>query len=71
MPQPPHRAYLAAFGTVAIWTGFILISRLGGKSVLTGWDILALRLGTASVLLCCRSPVGCRPALGATGGCGV
>ena len=46
-----HRAYLAAFGTVAIWTGFILISRLGGKSILTGWDILALRLGTTSVLL--------------------
>lgn len=48
--QQQH-AYLAAFGTVAIWTGFILISRLGGKSVLTGLDILALRLGTASLLL--------------------
>lgn len=47
-----HRAgYLAAIGTVAIWTGFILISRLGGKSALTGFDILALRLGTAALLL--------------------
>ena len=47
-----HRTgYLAAAGTVAIWTGFILISRLGGKSGLTPYDILALRLGTASLLL--------------------
>ena len=43
--------YLAAAGTVAIWSGFILISRLGGKSALTPWDILALRLGTAALLL--------------------
>ena len=43
--------YLAAAGTVAIWTGFILISRLGGKSALTGHDILALRLGVAALLL--------------------
>ncbi|MCC4118041.1 DMT family transporter [Aromatoleum toluclasticum] len=43
--------YLSAAGTVAIWTGFILISRLGGKSALTGHDILALRLGVAAFLL--------------------
>lgn len=43
--------YAAALGTVAIWTGFILLSRLGGKSALTGYDVLALRLGTASLLL--------------------
>lgn len=43
--------YAAAAGTVAIWTGFILLSRLGGKSALTGYDVLALRLGTASLLL--------------------
>ncbi|MCK9988201.1 MAG: hypothetical protein AzoDbin1_04673 [Azoarcus sp.] len=43
--------YLAAAGTVAIWTGFILVSRLGGKSALTGHDILALRLGVAAFLL--------------------
>ena len=42
---------LAALGTVAIWTGFILVSRLGGKSALTAYDILALRLGTAALLL--------------------
>lgn len=43
--------YLAAAGTVAIWSGFILLSRLGGKTALTPYDILALRLGTAALLL--------------------
>jgi drug/metabolite transporter (DMT)-like permease len=43
--------YIAALATVAIWAGFILISRLGGRSALTGWDIVALRLGTASLFL--------------------
>ena len=45
------QGYLAGLGTVAIWAGFILISRLGGKSALTGWDIAALRLGVGSALL--------------------
>lgn len=53
--SPPHpsvfQGYLAALGTVFIWAGFILISRLGGKTALTGWDIVALRLGTASLFL--------------------
>jgi drug/metabolite transporter (DMT)-like permease len=43
--------YLAAAGTVAIWSGFILISRLAGRSPLTPYDVLALRLGTAALLL--------------------
>ena len=43
--------YLAAAGTVAIWSGFILVSRLGGKTALTPYDVLALRLGTAALLL--------------------
>ncbi|MBT9610863.1 MAG: DMT family transporter [Aquabacterium sp.] len=51
--QPRNVAigYAAALGTVAIWAGFILIARLGGKSALTGWDIVALRLGTAAIIL--------------------
>lgn len=50
---PRHMAigYAAALGTVAIWAGFILIARLGGKTALTGWDIVALRLGTAALIL--------------------
>lgn len=45
------QGYIAAMATVVIWAGFILISRLGGKTALTGWDIVALRLGTASLFL--------------------
>lgn len=50
-PPSQFQGYLAGVGTVLIWAGFILISRLGGRSALTGWDIVALRLGTASLLL--------------------
>jgi len=45
------KGYLAAGATLIIWTSFVLISRLGGKSVLTPYDILALRLVTASLIL--------------------
>lgn len=50
-PRRTAIGYAAALGTVAIWAGFILIARLGGKSALTGWDIVALRLGTAALIL--------------------
>ena len=43
--------YLAASATLMMWSGFSLISRLGGKSVLTPYDIFALRLITASAIL--------------------
>jgi drug/metabolite transporter (DMT)-like permease len=45
------QGYLAALATVVIWAGFILLSRLGGKTGLTSWDIIALRLGTGSLIL--------------------
>jgi drug/metabolite transporter (DMT)-like permease len=41
---------VAAFFTICIWTGFILVSRHGGKSVLTGWDVTALRFGVGSLI---------------------
>jgi len=50
-PSGAFEGYLAAFGTVIIWAAFLVISRLGGKTALTGWDIAALRLGVGSVLL--------------------
>lgn len=54
-PEVPPRqlaiGYASALATVVIWAGFILLARLGGKSGLTGWDIVALRLGTAAVIL--------------------
>lgn len=43
--------YLCAAGTVVIWAGFILVSRLGGRTPLTAYDILALRLGMACLVL--------------------
>jgi drug/metabolite transporter (DMT)-like permease len=43
--------YLAAAATLVMWCGFSLVSRFGGKSVLTAYDIFALRLVTASLLL--------------------
>jgi len=41
---------VAAFFAICIWTGFILVSRHGGKSVLTGWDVTALRFGVGSLI---------------------
>jgi len=45
------RGYLAATATLVMWSGFSLMSRLGGKSILTPYDIFALRLITASLVL--------------------
>ena len=53
-----RRGYFYAALTVAVWSGFILVSRLGGKSPLTGWDVTALRFGTAA--LGRKSPDGSR-----------
>lgn len=43
--------YLAAAGTLIVWTAFVLVSRLGGKSALTPFDVLALRLIVAGLVL--------------------
>lgn len=45
------KGYLAAGATLCIWTGFVLVSRFGGKSALTPYDVFALRLITASLIL--------------------
>jgi drug/metabolite transporter (DMT)-like permease len=47
----PIHGYLAALTTALVWAGFIILGRLGGKTGLTGWDIVALRLGVASLVL--------------------
>jgi len=41
---------IAAFFTICIWTGFILVSRHGGKGILTGWDVTALRFGVGALV---------------------
>lgn len=48
-----HHGYLYLFACLLLWSGFMLMARLGGKTPLTAYDLLALRLGTASVVLLC------------------
>jgi len=43
--------YFFAAITLLIWSGFVVVSRFGGKGVLTPFDIAALRIGTAAVVL--------------------
>ncbi len=46
-----RKAYLQVALTILIWSGFIMVSRLAGRSVLSFWDVTALRFGTATCLL--------------------
>lgn len=43
--------YLFAAITLLIWSGFVIVSRIGGESVLTPFDTAALRIGTAALVL--------------------
>ncbi|HSW15384.1 MAG TPA: DMT family transporter [Solimonas sp.] len=49
--SPHRRGYLYAGLTVAIWTGFVLVSRMAGKGTLNAFDVTALRFGVAGLLL--------------------
>ena len=46
-----RKGYLFALGAVFIWTGFIVVSRLGGISQLLPNDVIAIRYVTCSLLL--------------------
>lgn len=46
-----RRGHLYAALTVAIWTGFVLVSRMAGKGQLNAFDVTALRFGIAAALL--------------------
>jgi len=50
--QPPRLwlGYLSALGVVAIWSSFIVISRLGLTSGLTAYDVTALRFIVGAVI---------------------
>lgn len=37
--------------TILIWAGFVVVSRIAGKSALTAFDVTALRIGTAALVL--------------------
>jgi drug/metabolite transporter (DMT)-like permease len=45
------RGALYGLGAVTIWSGWIVVARLGLRTSLTPWDIAALRFGVAGVLL--------------------
>jgi drug/metabolite transporter (DMT)-like permease len=45
------RGALYGLAAVCIWSGWIVVARLGLKSSLTPWDIAALRFGVAGLLL--------------------
>ncbi len=51
MDTPPIKGYLFASLVVAIWSGFIVVSRAGGRSPLTAWDVVAIRYAAAVVFL--------------------
>jgi drug/metabolite transporter (DMT)-like permease len=45
------KGYLCAIVAVLIWSGFILVSRMGGVSPLTAYDIIAIRYVSCSVFV--------------------
>lgn len=49
----PHRrrGYVYAAIAVLIWSGFVIISRMGGVSDLSTYDIIALRYGTTAIII--------------------
>lgn len=42
--------YIMAFVVVCIWSGFIVVSRYGATNELTGYDLIALRYGVATLV---------------------
>jgi drug/metabolite transporter (DMT)-like permease len=50
-PRSAEAGYLLAAVTILIWAGFVVVSRVAGKSTLTPFDVTALRIGTAAVVL--------------------
>jgi len=50
-PSPFNKGYVFAALTVTIWCGFILVSRLGGITTLTSFDVVALRFTPAAFIL--------------------
>jgi drug/metabolite transporter (DMT)-like permease len=50
-PAEYLRGALYGLAAVSIWSGWIVVARLGLKSSLTPWDIAALRFGVAGLLL--------------------
>lgn len=49
--HPLRAGYITACIVVCIWTGFVIVSRMGGISSLTSYDVIALRYMVAATLL--------------------
>jgi len=49
MQQTQRQGYLAALAAVIIWSGFILVSRMGGISELLSYDVIAIRYITCAL----------------------
>ncbi len=49
-PESTRAGLIAVIFTICIWTGFILVTRYGGKGILTGWDVAALRFGVGALV---------------------
>jgi len=45
------RGALYGLAAVCIWAGFIVVSRLGGRTSLTPWYVAAIRFAVAGLLL--------------------
>lgn len=48
-PESLRSGYKNALGVVLIWSSFIVVSRMGGKSELTPYDMIALRYAVAGL----------------------
>ena len=51
MQQSQRQGYLAALAAVIIWSGFILVSRIGGISQLLSYDVIAIRYITCALVV--------------------
>lgn len=45
-----RRGYIAAAIVVSIWTGFVIVSRMGTKTALTSYDVIALRYAVSALV---------------------
>jgi drug/metabolite transporter (DMT)-like permease len=55
-PNAPHstsrtKGFIAAGAVVICWSGFNIVSRMGGRSTLTPFDLAALRFGISALIL--------------------
>lgn len=49
--QEEHKGVVCGLGAVLLWSGFILVSRLGGVSELNHYDVVALRYATCALIV--------------------